>query len=127
MKITALAAALGALAMTVATPVAASAAAPSGFVGSWSAIDTDGSHLSLAISGRNGHLAVNEFDDAATVCGGAPARVVGAGTVDASTLFVPVTVACLPGGNVFRHRVVVTFTYVSGSDTLTDDAGVVWT
>jgi hypothetical protein len=120
------AAACASFALGVATSGAASAG--TGFVGSWSATDHDGSNLSLSIQGGGaGHYAVREFDDTATVCGGAPAQVVGAGTADGDFLGVPVALSCLPSGNVFRQRVFISFTYDANSDTITDDTGVIWT
>ena len=119
-------AASASFALGVATSAAASAG--TGFVGSWSATDHDGSNLSLSVQGGgSGHYAVRERDEAATVCGGAPAQVVGAGTADGAFLGVPVTLTCLPGGNVFRQRVFISFTYDANSDTLTDNEGVIWT
>src|SRR3954451_4016748 len=87
---------------------AAPGAAAGGYLGSWVATDTlDGSNLSLSIhSGGGGHYAVREVDDAATVCNGAAASLNGSGAVDGDTLVVPVTLACMPGGNIIRQRIV---------------------
>jgi hypothetical protein len=102
-------------------------AAAGGFAGSWIATDTlDGSRLSLSVRGGGGHYAVREVDSAATVCGGAPASVTGPGTVDGDVLVVPVTLVCLPGGNILRERIVISFTYRPGTDSLIDNDGVVW-
>ena len=56
---------------------------------------------------------------------GAPASVNGAGKVDGDKLVVPVTLACTPGGNIFRERIQIWFEQ-SAPDTLTDNDGVVW-
>jgi hypothetical protein len=97
------------------------------FAGQWSATDHDGSHLTLSVQGGEGRYAVREVDDAATVCGGAPATVSGPGTADGSLLVVRATLACTPGGNAFRQRIELSFTYEPTPETLTDNDGVVWT
>ena len=106
----------------------APAHAAGGLAGTWTATDGDGSNLSLSIEGGGGgHYAVREVDDAATVCGGAPASVSGAGTLEGELLVVHATLACAPGGNVFRQRIELTFSHSSSPETLTDNDGVVWT
>jgi hypothetical protein len=102
------------------------AQAAAGFAGQWTATDGDGSNLSLSIHGSGARYAVREVDDAATVCGGAPASVSGAGKADGDLLVVPATLACEPGGNTFRQRIEITFTYNATPDALTDNDGVVW-
>jgi len=77
------AACLAASALTL-SPVQAA----EGFAGRWTATDGDGSNLSLAIQGSGTRYAVREVDDAATVCGGAPASVSGPGTADGTLLVV---------------------------------------
>ena len=120
------------LGLAAAVCIASSAAtlapahAAEGFAGRWTASDYDGSNLSLSIQGSGGRYAVREVDDAATVCGGAPASVTGAGTADADLLVVQATLACAPGGNPFRQRIEISFTYDATFDTLTDNDGVVW-
>jgi hypothetical protein len=102
------------------------AQAATGFAGRWTAIDGDGSNLSLSIQGGGGgRHAVREVD-AASVCGGAPATVNGSGRADGDLLVVRATLACEPGGNIFRQRIEISFTYDATSDTLTDNDGVVW-
>jgi hypothetical protein len=97
------------------------------YAGSWTATDVpDGSALSLSIQGVGPRYAVREVDAAATVCGGAPATVSGRGREDGPYLVATVTLACEPGGNVFREHVQVFFSYDAGTDTLTDNEGVVW-
>ena len=117
--------AAGCLALSALTLVPAHAA--SGFAGRWTATDGDGSNLSLSIEGGGGgHYAVREVDDAATVCGGAPASVSGAGTLEGELLVLRATLACVPGGNTFRQRIELTFSHTSSPETLTDNDGVVW-
>jgi hypothetical protein len=103
----------------------APAHAGDGFAGLWTATDGDGSSLSLSVQGGAVHYAVREVDDAATVCGGAPASVSGAGEADGQLLVVRATLACTPGGNIFRQRIELTFAHTA-PDTLTDNDGVVW-
>lgn len=111
-------------ALLMATP----GAAAGGFAGSWTATDTlDGSSMSLSVrGGGGGHWAVREVDSAASVCGGVPAAVTGPGSLDGNVLVVPSTLTCMPGGNILRERIALTFVYSSGNDTLTDNDGVVW-
>jgi hypothetical protein len=115
------AACLAASALTLAPAQAAE-----GFAGQWTATDGDGSNLSLSINGSGARYAVREVDDAASVCGGAPASVTGAGKASGDLLVVQATLACQPGGNIFRHRIEIAFTYDATPDTLTDNDGVVW-
>ena len=99
------------------------------FRGSWTSIDNDGSHQTLDIqgSGRGGHHAMFYFDDAATgQCDGSPAHAQGSGEVDGNTLVMTGTLTCMPGGNPLRFRLSITFEYDPGTDTLTDDFGVLW-
>jgi hypothetical protein len=103
----------------------APAHAEDGFAGRWTATDGDGSNLLLSIQGEGVRYAVREVDDAATVCGGAPASVNGAGRADGQLLVVQVTLACAPGGNLFRERIQIAFTH-NAPNTLTDNEGVVW-
>jgi hypothetical protein len=115
---------LGAQAL-VAQPASAAAEVP--FNGSWASVDTDGSNQTLTVRGAGAYTrAVYLYDDAATVCGGAPARVPGSGVIDGDVLFLRAVVVCTPGGNQFREHVVVGFIYDAGSDTLVDSSGVTW-
>ena len=96
--------------------------------GRWTSTDHDGSHQLLDIRG-SGHstYAMKLFDDSATgACDGMPARVVGPGSVSGNDLLMRGTLVCLPGGNPFRGRISVAFTYSPEADTLTDESGVVW-
>jgi hypothetical protein len=104
---------------------ASPAQAGQGFAGRWVATDGDGSSLVLSVQGGGDRFAVREVDDAASVCGGAPASVSGSGLAQGDTLAVSATLVCLPGGNVFRHRLQLSFVLTS-TDTLTDNDGVVW-
>ena len=105
---------------------ASPAQAGQGFAGRWVATDLDGSNLVLSVQGDAGRYAVREVDDAASVCGGDPAAVSGSGVARAETLTVAATLVCLPGGNVFRHRLQLSFALDTSTDTLTDNDGVIW-
>lgn len=101
--------------------------AGSGFAGSWTAIDGDGSNLSLSIRGSGPRYTFREVDDSAHVCDGAPATINGAGRADGEVLEAQATLACMPGGNIFRQRFDFVFFYDAGTDTLTDGDDVVYT
>jgi len=122
---------LSMLSAAVVGPTVAASAATDVFVGTWTSIDNDGSHQSLFImgSGARGRHAVFVVDDAATVaCGGAPAHVQGSGRVEGNVLSWFFTVTC-PGTGAppFTGRTGPgSFTYRVGTDTLRDDAGVIW-
>jgi len=106
---------------------ASAAAEASPFAGTWTSIDTDGSHQTMRISGATaGALGVRYYDDVATVCGGDPARFAGTGWVDGDVLEANVLLVCLPGGNVFGH-ITIEATYDANTDTLSDPSGVTWT
>lgn len=110
---------------TLAPQSAAAEASP--FAGTWNSIDTDGSNQTMKISGSaKGALGVRYFDDAATVCGGDPARFAGSGHVEGDVLEADVLLVCIPGGNVFGH-ITIEATYDASTDTLSDPSGVVWT
>jgi hypothetical protein len=98
------------------------------FAGRWSSVDTDGSHQTLRITGSgNGSYGMVLYDDAASVCGGAPTLFVGSGHVDGDELVMAGALACQPGGNVLHGVVQIGYSYDAGSDTLTDFFGVTWT
>jgi hypothetical protein len=109
--------------------LSSTAAASSGaLAGTWTSLDTDGSHQTLNVmgSGQRAYSMVY-IDDAATgACGGDPARITGPGYVDGDSVFLAGALVCLPGGNEFRERIGIRFDYDSGSDTLTDEFGIVW-
>jgi hypothetical protein len=112
-------------------PATAAAAAEGGsgtLAGTWTSIDADGSHQTLDITGAGNRVyAMVYVDDAATgACGGDPARLSGPGFVDGDDVLMAAALVCLPGGNDFRGRLTVGFHYDSGSDTLIDDFGIIW-
>lgn len=121
---------LGCCAVIATAQVAAASAASadsSAFGGRWASTDLDGSNQSLDIRGAsNGHRAMSMYDDAAGICGGAPALVSGAGTISGTTITMRAAIACLPGGNPLPGRVSVEFSYDAGTDTLVDQFGVTW-
>jgi hypothetical protein len=97
------------------------------FLGTWTSVDTDGSNQWLSIhGGGSDNYSMYVYDDSASACGGAPARVTGAGTAFDDDLVMLGTLSCAPGGNIFRTRLAIDFHYDSGTDTLTDFSGVVW-
>jgi hypothetical protein len=104
-------------------------AASGDLAGTWTSTDTDGSSQTLDVSGSgNNSYSMYLFDDSATsACGGAPAKLVGTGVLDGNDLTMTGALVCLPGGNQLRFRIDYGFVYSAGTDTLTDDAGVVWT
>lgn len=106
----------------------AEAANQSPFLGSWTSVDTDGSNQWLSINGGGSdNFSIYLYDESATTaCGGAPARVTGAGTAFDDDLVMLGTLSCAPGGNVLRSRLTLDFHYDSTTDTLTDFSGVVW-
>lgn len=107
-------------------PPASAASGP--LADTWVSVDSDGSNQVLEIrgSGRRAY-AVTYFDESATnACAGNPARISGPGFVDGDDIRLIGPVICLPGGNVFTSRFAVTYDYDAGTDTLTDDFGVVW-
>jgi hypothetical protein len=109
--------------------VAPSASAASGpLAGTWTSVDNDGSNQVLDISGSgNRAYSMAYTDDAATgACGGDPARISGPGFVEGEDLLMVGSIVCLPGGNGLRERISIFFDYDAGSDTLTDDFGIVW-
>ena len=101
-------------------------AAQGSLAGTWTSTDTDGSNQTLTItaSGRRVY-AMSLYDDAASLCGGAPASASGSGSVEGGTLLMHAAAVCLPGGNVLRGVIDIGFTQAS-DDTLIDDFGVVW-
>jgi hypothetical protein len=107
---------------------ATASAAGGPLAGTWTSIDTDGSNQTLDIRGSGRHVySMYYYDDAATsACGGDPAQVTGTGHPDGDNLTMVGALACLPGGNWVRSRIVLAYVYDGSTDTLTDDAGVVW-
>ena len=117
-----------ALAATLLASAPAAVAAQSGGInGSWVSVDFDGSNQTLEINGSGAYRSMQLFDDEATqACDGGPAWAQGAGRLDGDTLLAFATVICRPGGNVVRGQIPLGFTYDAGTDTITDDAGIVW-
>ncbi len=112
------------LSLGVASPASAKQGALSG---TWTSIDTDGSSQQLDIMGSGTRTyAMVLFDESATICGGSPAMVVGPGSVDGDGVQMSATVTCLPGGNPVRGRITLGFVYSPGTDSLTDETGVIW-
>lgn len=108
-------------------------AAPAGaaqgdLAGTWTSIDNDGSNQTLTVTGSGSRAyAVAYFDDAATtLCDGGPAMALGTGRVEDDLLFTRSAAVCVPGGNRLRGLIEIVYEYDSGSDTLTDNFGVVW-
>lgn len=102
-------------------------AAQGELAGTWTSIDSDGSNQTLTITGSGNRVyAISLFDDAASLCGGDPALAQGAGRVDDGQLSTRVAAVCLPKGNRLRGVIDIGFSYDEGTDTLTDDFGIVW-
>ena len=101
-------------------------AAQGSLAGTWTSTDTDGSNQTLTITSSGRHVyAMSLYDDAATLCGGAPALAIGSGSVEEDMLLMRAAAVCLPGGNVIRGVIGIGFVQ-AGDDTLIDDFGVVW-
>jgi hypothetical protein len=129
MKATRTAIAMGTLVAAAAVALAPPATAATGpLAGTWTSLDTDGSNQTLEIVGTGAHVyAVTYFDDeASSACGGDPARIVGPGFTDGDTITLVGALTCLPGGNHFRTRFTIAYSYDGSTDTLTDDFGVTW-
>jgi hypothetical protein len=117
----------GLAALALSTPAVASTHTASPFNGSWQSTDTDGSHQTLTILGSApAFRTVRLLDEMASVCGGTPAEFTGSGPTDGTVLDVSGTLRCRPGGNPFRARIEVSWTYNASDDTLEDGFGVVW-
>ena len=129
MKKTLLSIAVGVVFACVSAILAPTAwAASGGLADTWISVDRDGSTQTLTITGSGGKAyAMVYVDESATgACNGAPARIVGPGVVDGNDIVMEATLVCLPGGNPFRSRLAIGFSYDAGSDTLTDSFGIVW-
>jgi hypothetical protein len=102
-------------------------AAQGELAGTWTSIDIDGSNQTLTITGSGTRVyAMSLLDDSASLCDGAPALAEGSGRVAEDQLFMRAAAVCLPGGNLLRGVINIGFIYDAGTDTLTDDFGVVW-
>ena len=105
------------------------AAAPGNLAGTWTSVDLDGSNQTMRIRGAGKPVyAVTLRDDFTSgICGGPPAKLVGHGAVDGDELLVRGPLVCLHAGNpVPGERILLSFEYDAGTDTLTDASGVVW-
>ena len=125
MKKTVLSIAVGlVLAMLPATAWASSG----GLAGTWTSVDADGSVQTLDIrgSGQTAYSMVYVDESATDACNGAPARVSGPGFVAGDVVVMYGTLVCLPGGNVFRSRLTLSYEYDPDTGTLTDSFGIVW-
>jgi hypothetical protein len=113
-------------ASTVLAPPASAASGP--LAGTWVSVDSDGSNQTLTIRGSGRRVyAMTYFDESATqACDGNPARISGPGFVDGDHIVHVGPVVCLPGGNVLESRFAVSYDYHAGTETLTDDFGIVW-
>lgn len=101
-------------------------AAQGSLAGTWTSTDTDESNQTLTITGSGRRVyAMFLSDDAASLCGGAPALATGSGIVEEDKLLMRAAAVCLPGGNVLRSVINIGFIQ-TGADTLIDDFGVVW-
>lgn len=129
-RLTAVAGALSAIAVSFAVQAAPASAKPGTLAGNWESVDIDGSNQTLRLRGAGHHVYSAFYHDDRTsgICGGSPAKVVGRAVVDGNELVLRGTLVCLPGGNPLpgQERVAFTFHWDSGTDTLTDQTGVVW-
>jgi hypothetical protein len=124
-----LALALGLPVLGVAVVAPPATASGGQLAGTWTSVDTDGSHQTLRVRGAGtpGYAVTLRDDFTSGVCGGPPAKLVGHGRALESGLLVVGTLVCLHGGNpVPGERIVFEFLYDAAGDTLTDDSGVVW-
>jgi hypothetical protein len=92
-----------AAAAVLVSAASAGAAGQDAFTGAWTATDTDGSTLNLAIGGANpaGVREVFMVDLSATACGGGSATVMGHETQSGNTLDGTVLVRCNGTGVTF--------------------------
>lgn len=125
----ALRALMAATALTLAVVTSAVTAAPSDpFKGVWTSTDTDGSHQILSFGGNGDTRAVHYFDAGASVCGwpavNVTATLIGQATVSGSSATADLAGQCNGTGQSLAST--STFTYDSGTNTLTDTFGVIW-
>lgn len=117
---------LGIGAVALAPPASA---AQGDLAGSWTSVDVDGSHQTLRIRGAGKPVYAMFLRDDFTsgACGGPPAKVVGRAVVRGHELLMRGTLVCRRGGNPLPgQRISFSLHHDAGSDTLVDDAGVVW-
>ena len=119
---------MGATALTVAFVANAFAAPSDPFKGVWTSTDTDESHQMLSFGGSGDTRAVHYFDAGASVCGWpevvATATLVGQATVSGSSATADLVGQCNGTGQSLAST--STYTYDSGTNTLTDSFGVIW-
>jgi hypothetical protein len=106
-----------------ATSVASAGGEP--FTKSWSAIDVDGSVMTLSFDGSGSTRTVTLVDARATGCGGDPWAGDGIGTVEGNNIHVAGMAGCVGAE---RDAWNATLTYEPGLDGITDgsDSDVVW-
>jgi hypothetical protein len=127
---------IGLLFLAAAFAVPAALAAPGPFNGAWESIDIDGSYQTMHIGGGPGDLHRFRYhDDGATVCGLDPvtgdilfaADAGGWLTASGDQLTGTLSLYCKTTPPSFNGDYNFVFTYDPGTDTLTDQTGVVWT
>jgi hypothetical protein len=101
----------------------ATAAGSDPFRGTWSAVDIDGSRMTLAFSGSGVTRAVSITDYRATFCGGEPYDAAGTGTIDGSVIHVVGLAGCRSTGLIDPSE--ATYTYNPDNGSLFDGA-VAW-
>jgi hypothetical protein len=127
-RLRALRALMGAAALTLALVTNALAAPSDPFKGVWTSTDTDGSNQMLSFGGSGDTRAVHYFDAGASVCGwpevNATATLIGTATVSGSSATADLAGQCNGTGQSLAST--STFTYDSGTNTLTDSFGLTW-
>ena len=106
------------------------------FTGTWVAIDTDGSWQTMEVTPDGDGFRIEIRDDRASVCGGSPSTLIGAGTSEGDVmLLVPgSTYTCDDGatpavssGPPLEERLAdLAFVHAADVDELQDGFGVVW-
>jgi hypothetical protein len=97
------------------------------FVGRWTSTDADGSSQTMTIRATSdGHFEMVLRDDLTAPCSG-PSTDTGTGTLEWGRLLVTgIETVCEDGRNPVSAGSSLTFRHRAGSDTLSDDVGVVW-
>jgi hypothetical protein len=109
---------LVALSVILATTTVVSAAGASPFNGSWSAVDVDGSRMTVTFAGTGATRKVTFVDFRATFCGGDAWQASGVGTVvGGDTIVVEFVGGCVGGSSAPGGA---TWSYDAASKTLTD-------
>jgi len=119
---------MAATALTLAVVTNAGATPSDPFKGVWTSIDTDGSNQRLSFGGNGDTRAVHYFDDGASACGwpaiNVTATLIGKATVSGSSATADLAGQCNGTGQSLAST--ATFTYDSGTNTLSDTFGVTW-